>query len=515
MLSKLLKQLNFTDNEAKVYLTLFDLGPSKATKIIDSIGLHRNLVYTSLEKLEKRHLVIKVLVKGVAEFSVSDPQILLEELDQQKELAKQAVEELTKKQDHETRDIQIFEGLEGIKRARNRILTLPSNSDFYVLGATKLTSFPELEAFWRKFHKEREDKGINQKMLYDFSNDSNTKEQMKWRNALPRTEAKQLPFRIDTPFWFDFAEDMINVGFIGKAPLTISIKSKTLANGLKQYFNFFWNQKVTTTTGIEAVKNAFDNMLDELNPKEEYKVFGALGQNYPKGLSEYFDDYHRTRIKKNVTVKMLCYQDSYDSLKKRFIQQGDPEGKISHLKKYTNAPLVPMQINLYNNKSFFVIYEEEPIVIHFDTPSIHDTFNNYFEDAWNQEFSSSSDPKVLQELWLEAIEAKEMRFIGARGYFMDQYPELFKAVEEKARKTKDIKWQIVVDKGTQGHKLTKFPWAHVKYTQKVVKNPNVVWLFGNKVLIVNWSENKPYIIISENKHLKQTYENYFEELWKL
>jgi sugar-specific transcriptional regulator TrmB len=515
MLSNLLKQLNFTDNEAKVYLTLFDLGPSKATKIIDSIGLHRNLVYTSLEKLEKRHLVIKVLVKGIAEFSVSDPQILLEELDQQKELAKQAVEELTKKQDHETRDIQIFEGLEGIKRARNRILTLPSDSDFYVLGATKLTSFPELEAFWRKFHKERELKGINQKMLYDFSDDSNIKEQMEWRNNLPRTEAKQLPFRIDTPFWFDFAEDLINVGFIGKSPLTISIKSETLAKGLRQYFNFFWNQKITTTIGYEAVKTAFNNIVDELKPGEEYKVFGTLGEGYPKDLSDYFDKFHNNRIKKGVVVKMLCYQEAYNSIAKRFREQGDPEGKISHLKRYINAPLIPMQINMYNNKVFFIVYEEEPIVIHFDRPSIHDGFNNYFNNIWDQEFYSTSDPEVLQELWLEAIESKEMRFIGARGYFMDQYPELFKAIEEKAKKTKDIKWQIVVDKETQGHKITKFPWSHVKYTQKVVKNPNAVWLFGNKVLIINWSENKPYVMISENKHLKQTYENYFEELWKL
>jgi hypothetical protein len=48
----------------------------------------------------------------------------------------------------------------------------------------------------------------------------------------------------------------------------------------------------------------------------------------------------------------------------------------------------------------------------------------------------------------------------------------------------------------------------------MVRNPNVVWIYGEKVIISNWAGDEPIIFVSENKLLAQTYRDYFDELWQ-
>ncbi len=123
--------------------------------------------------------------------------------------------------------------------------------------------------------------------------------------------------------------------------------------------------------------------------------------------------------------------------------------------------------------------------------------------------------EALKEIWFEALETKELRLIGACNYFVDHYPKLFKEIEKKVQNTPDIIWRNIVDRGVQGHKITKYPWSRTKYSLSKTGNPNVVLLYEQKVVIANWADKqKPVFFISENPHLVQSYNDYFEELWK-
>ena len=94
MLENQLKHLGFSKNETKVYLALFDLGKCRAGQIIESTGLHRNLVYTSLDELVVKGLVAKVLKNGVATFFVNSPELLLSMVEEQKNIAQEIVDTL-------------------------------------------------------------------------------------------------------------------------------------------------------------------------------------------------------------------------------------------------------------------------------------------------------------------------------------------------------------------------------------------------------------------------------------
>lgn len=72
-----------------------------------------------------------------------------------------------------------------------------------------------------------------------------------------------------------------------------------------------------------------------------------------------------------------------------------------------------------------------------------------------------------------------------------------------------------MDSGVRGHYVTRLPWAETKYLLSGVKNPNVVWLYGPKVVITNWAGDEPIMFVSTNKQLVQSYNDYFEELWQI
>lgn len=651
MLEQQLQNLGLSKNETTVYLSLFELGKSKAGQIIEHTGLHRNLVYTALENLIRQGLIAKVIAGNVAIFEANSPSAILNAIEEKKSLAQEVIEQLKKKQTETPRDINIYDGIEGIKKTRENILReIKNNESYYVMGVSYSNSSPNLSEYFSKFNKNIINKGADLKVLVD----RNDKEDIISKRALTLNKnARYLPFNINSPMWLALFRDSINISIIGSEPITFSIRSGEAAEGFRKYFEYFWNQKVTVENGLGVLKNTIYEMLNELKPGEEYLVLGASFGGQTDAVQNLYDQFHTDRIKKGVITKMLVYKESFDLVKNRFYKSGDPFFKVSFIKPFVSAPPIPMQINLYKEKMFIILYDKEPVVLKFDRKDIYEGFKKYFdilweqkvetyygekdvqevyEDfiksanskseviifaskpksessanynvdwakrlsqkitnikyiyygmneinknrrneilqtvpkaeikilpteqkqaistivmddiilntvwdetpvcfkiqnkavagslkdnfylLWNQETQIIKGPKALQEIWLEIIDHKELRLIGARGYFIDRYPELFKVIEEKAKKTPGIKWKNVVDIGVKGHKITKFPWAETKYNLSTIKNPNVVWLYGKKVIIANWAGNEPIMFVSTNKHLVQSYNDYFEELWNL
>ena len=97
MINDQLKKLGFNKAETSAYLTLLELGQSRANDLIEKTKTHRNLVYKALHSLEDKNLVTKTIVSGVAEFSANSLNYLLEDIENKKAVIKTAVEELAEK----------------------------------------------------------------------------------------------------------------------------------------------------------------------------------------------------------------------------------------------------------------------------------------------------------------------------------------------------------------------------------------------------------------------------------
>jgi len=511
MIENQLKQLGFNKNETKVYLSLFSLGQCKAGQIIEHTGLHRNLVYTALEELAAKNIISKMEKGRVAVFALNDPEILKELIEEKLDIAKNVVEDLQSRLQTKPRDVRIYEGTEGVVATRDYVVReIKPNEDYYVMGVSYSTTNKELSSYFPKLNKKIIQKGGAIKVLVNGNEPS---EVVSERGLVWGEHARYLPFGADSPMWMTLFRDTMNISIVGQDPITFSIRSQETADGFKKYFEYFWNQKVLVETGVEALRRAIYGMLDELNKNEEYFVLGASVGAGDERVQKLYDEYHKDRIKKGVVVNMLAFREGFKKIMDRFDYSGDPQGKVSHAKAFISAPPTPMQINVYKDKAFFIIYGDEPTVVKFDQPEIAQVFKNYFDSMWNQETQVLKGVEALRDLWLEGIDCKEIRWIGARGYFVDRYPEIWREIKNKAERTPGVVWKNIIDPDFKEHVLTKLPWTETKYNLGEIRNPTAIWLFGDKVLIVNWAEDIPVIFQSTNKQLVQSYSDYFEEMW--
>ncbi|KKQ27515.1 MAG: hypothetical protein US42_C0008G0026 [Candidatus Magasanikbacteria bacterium GW2011_GWC2_37_14] len=505
MLETQLHNLGFHKNEIKVYLALFELGQCKAGDIILHTKLHRNLVYTALEELEKKELLTKTIAKSVAKFSANNPERLVEELENKKQLAQEIAKKLKERQNEAPREITVFEGIEGMKKFKEKSLNIFPDSTNYIISASSLNVIPELENFWREYHRKRSRRGIPGKFLIDQNTD---KEAVAVRRELPHTELKYLPFGTKMPIWFEMFGDYLGIGLPSENPLLFSIKSREAVAGMKEFFNYFWNNNTTTLRGENGARTFIE---DTLNSTDVYWIGGNSG--IEKFYPQVWHDYKKQRVNKKVFW--------HDLIDPGMTLSSAESGKTIYDEAYYEYKFLPEAVAgphvicIYGNKVANIVWKEDSVINIIEDEAVAESYKKYFNYLWNQETQILYGIEALKKLWLEAIDCGELRWIGARGYTIDNYPKIYAEVLKKAQNTPGIIWKNIIDPEFKGHALTKLPWVKTKYNLSKTRNPIPIWLFGNKVLIVNWAKKEPIIFVSTNKSLIQSYSDNFEELWNL
>lgn len=393
-----LKQLGFSKNETIIYLSLFELGKVRASKIIESTSLHRNIVYTSLEELIKRELVTKTTVEGVAEFVANDPRNLLVEVERKKQMAGELVEKLKKMQE-EPREITVYEGFEGVKRSRNKVFDYKKGDELCVLGASTLSSTPEYEKYWKKFHSKRISLGIGLKILYEYGID---KEDIEWRRDLPNTEIKYLPPGLDSPVWFSAIGSNLEIGVPGDSPLVFNIRSKGAADAVKKYFDYLWNQDTVVVTGFEKFGKILEESLYTIGKKDKtYDVLGAgFGPpNHEKRYEDFFADFHRKRIKEGVQVRLLFQQGTEERViaNKQFY---NTFAEARYLPYRTQSPVATF---VFSERIILLIQRPEPVAIVIKDVDVAKTYKRHFENLWNQEVRTYSGWEEVEKFFLNEL----------------------------------------------------------------------------------------------------------------
>jgi HTH-type transcriptional regulator, sugar sensing transcriptional regulator len=85
-------------------------------------------------------------------------------------------------------------------------------------------------------------------------------------------------------------------------------------------------------------------------------------------------------------------------------------------------------------------------------------------------------------------------------------PQFLKKVEKN-----NIKERVISDKKEE---FIKIKTGEYKYLKSEYLFPSSFWVYGEKVALFIW-QMPYYVIIINNKHLAETYQNYFEFFWNL
>ena len=111
-----------SEKEARVYLTVLELGISIASTIARRAELNRVTTYTLLEDLKRDGIVNETTKEGIKYYSVISPDILLKQLEQKYESFKEKIPELlalAEKFGQDKTKIQYFEWILGVKQVFN------------------------------------------------------------------------------------------------------------------------------------------------------------------------------------------------------------------------------------------------------------------------------------------------------------------------------------------------------------------------------------------------------------
>lgn len=235
-----LLKLGFSEHEASIYLALLDVGQTGAGAIIKRTGLHRNIVYETLNKLISKKLVIKVLRKNVAQFRTTDPSRITAELQSNLTLAEDIIPKLMKRSKSKN-DIIIWDGIEGFRNYSIAMLEkMPKGTILHVLGSVGDRWYNQLgDKYYKAYVKLTRSRNIRWKMVtFEKGFDLDIK-------AMKETglvEVRSLPQTLNAPANMLIWGDHIALQTFSEPYTVIEIQNKALAEAYLNYFNALWAQ---------------------------------------------------------------------------------------------------------------------------------------------------------------------------------------------------------------------------------------------------------------------------------
>jgi sugar-specific transcriptional regulator TrmB len=242
---KFLERVGLTKNEIKVYLSLLKIGQTTTSKIIKDIGINTSKVYESLDRLLKKGLVSYTIIKNKKNWNAENPEKINEFLEEEKnniekkqEESKMIVKELltiANKKSNESK-YKIYEGINGIKTARENILNVLKRGDTFHLILSSFHGDNKLNAYFADFQKRRAKLGINYKAIFN----NELKKEAEKMQKLKNSEVKFINPESLSPTWTEIYDDYVAIGVMGENPSIFVIKNKDVAKGFLNYFEGLW-----------------------------------------------------------------------------------------------------------------------------------------------------------------------------------------------------------------------------------------------------------------------------------
>ena len=229
-----LRKAGLTENESKTYLALLETGPSQAGVITRKTGLHRRVIYDTLEMLIKKGLIGYMKKNNIKLFQASSPSRILEIVEEKASSIQEIMPDMMQffQQTKEKEETNFYKGKEGLKTVFEDQLN--EGKEILILGASPL-AYEILELYFHWFDKRRVKNKIKTKIIFNQS------ERMK-NKKIPLSEIRYLSQENSSPLAVNIYGDKVAIILWSKEnPLAIVIKQKEISEGYKKYFETLWN----------------------------------------------------------------------------------------------------------------------------------------------------------------------------------------------------------------------------------------------------------------------------------
>ncbi len=236
-----LSSLGLTQGEAKVYLAMIQIGPSRVGKIVEISGVSQSKVYNVLDRLILKGLASYNLQDNIKHFQSLEPSRLHEyiqrkedEIRRQKEGITQIINDLSKNVYATKRSTsEIFAGERSLRSAYMTLLSDAKKGDILRYFYPYSDAHENASPFYSRFYKYQKSKGLIEKGIVnsDFKNSQHFKEIPK--DVKLRHVNFPLPGTIDI-----FTDKLLIIDW--KTITGILITSSEIAGIFVGYFDSIW-----------------------------------------------------------------------------------------------------------------------------------------------------------------------------------------------------------------------------------------------------------------------------------
>lgn len=248
MYKKMLESLGLTKGEIEVYLAALELGSGSTGPISARSGISRSKLYGIFDKLERKGLSSHVDKGGIRYFQAVEPSKIRDYIHRRqnelKSLEHEFEENLPELQKHykkheRSEKVTVYQGIEGLKVAYEHALSeLGRGDEYLLLGVPRFPHWTGMR-YWQKYHTDRAKAGIKTRMLY---NRDMPRELLENRNSFRGCDARYMPTDIITPAYVLIYKETATTIAPGDEPICIEVKSKSVADAYRAYFEEYWKK---------------------------------------------------------------------------------------------------------------------------------------------------------------------------------------------------------------------------------------------------------------------------------
>ena len=239
-----LKKIGLSENEARVYLALLELGSETAQEIAKKAGVKRATTYVQLDALMKMGLVTSFEKGKKSYFRAEDPEHLMKIAEREKKVAREresALEEILPDLGKlylsagERPRVRFFDGVEGLKTMQ---------AEFLKSGAELVESFSSADdvakifpKFGEEYEPQKIKRKIQSKVIYTSANGSFLKEV----DMIALRESRYIP-PDEFPVSCDISiyKNTVSISVLRGKIFGILVEGEEIAKSMRSFFKLAW-----------------------------------------------------------------------------------------------------------------------------------------------------------------------------------------------------------------------------------------------------------------------------------
>jgi sugar-specific transcriptional regulator TrmB len=233
-----LKQIGLTDYEVEVYIALLTHGQISAYELAEKAGLYRQVTYDTLKRLQEKGYVSSVIEGKTKLFKATEPELVLEMLNDKTENFKQLLPELNDldKASKQPLIVETYKGKNVLRIALRDIINhLKNKKDKEVLctAVDESVPFSKQQTINEQYERDMLKLGIKERVII--------KEGSKGIFQKGTSKYRKVPEKYFNPNPVQIYGDNMQTIIWGNPDYLIITRNKEVADSYRKQFELMWN----------------------------------------------------------------------------------------------------------------------------------------------------------------------------------------------------------------------------------------------------------------------------------